>query len=83
MEFKVFKAIVMYLISEEFNCDKSTSVEFDIDEDKYIARVRPNPAQPAMKIMGNSVSLGITIRWGSGHQAMVSAERVAMMLSVA
>ncbi len=71
MSFEVFKQKVEALIAR---ADNTIKVRFstDSDEGKHIARCLSgdNENDVVATIVGNSASLSITVRWGSGHQAM-------------
>lgn len=67
MSFEAFKKIVRTI------CAKSGGgirPQFSQEDGKYIARYDD------VVMSGNSGTYGITVRWGSGHQAMVPRDTV-------
>lgn len=66
MSYESFKAKVQILLSR---IGQSSSVQFSNDEEKgkYSAKCSDN-----VTIIGNSSSLKVTVKWGSGHTAMAN-----------
>lgn len=67
MSFEVFKKIVTTI------CAKSGGgirPQFSQEDGRYLARYDD------VVLSGNSSTYGVTVRWGSGHQAMVPNETV-------